>query len=505
VIAVAALLALLAADSVPIVPLGPLPDPPRSLTEDTQPRPSHPYLRTAIEDFAIIGIGAIWYWRHPSYSSWDLHFTWDDWSSKLFSDREIVLDHDLFSTNGLAHPIDGALYYQVARGNGLGPAASLIASFLTSTVWEYFGEWDEKPSTNDLIFTPAGGAVIGEATYRLGRMFAAGSPGIGNCLGALVFSPVASLAESRVCRSAANEPLDEWGLPLRVWHHLGFDLGQAWSSFNQGAATSSMALGLTGIIVDHSDYRRPGRSGPRPVSPGDWSALSFGALLSEPGVRGLGIHAEGAWWGRYLRDFAEPEHPGQRETDGWGLMLGLGSTFDYETRQLPTEWDRQTNAGLVGPMVELTNRRGDLDLRAFLTVQYGFGMVSSLAYPAIATAVQGAVIKTELKQQGYYYAQSVSGTAAASAADGPFEICLRVHVAAYWSINQDDRYQGEITDNFSLSDQRVYLRAAGALRVFGGPLRVALALDQIDRTSQVPGFHYKSVERRAGLSALVVF
>ena len=91
--------------------------------------------------------------------------------------RQVVFDDDLFSTNGLAHPIAGSLYYQIARGNGLSPLASFVTSFIASTVWEYFTEWDEKPSTNDLIFTPAGGAVIGEATYRLGRMFAAGSPG----------------------------------------------------------------------------------------------------------------------------------------------------------------------------------------------------------------------------------------------------------------------------------------------------------------------------------------
>ena len=170
----------------------------------------------------------------------------------------IVFDDDLFATNALAHPFAGAIYYQIARGNGLSPLASLAASFLTSTAWEYLGEWDEKPSTNDLILTPAGGAVIGEATYRLGRMFAAGSPSMGNCLGALLFSPVATLNEARVCRWGEKQPTDDFGLPARTWHYLSFNLGQAYFSFDGGAVGQALDLGLGVAIVDHHGYRQPG-------------------------------------------------------------------------------------------------------------------------------------------------------------------------------------------------------------------------------------------------------
>ena len=109
-----------------------------------QSRPAHPYLRTAFEEFLIIGVGSIWYWRHPSNNAGELNFDWTDWRAKMFSTRMLVFDNDLFATNGLAHPFAGAIYYQVARGNGLSPLASLAASFLTSTAWEYLGEWDEN-------------------------------------------------------------------------------------------------------------------------------------------------------------------------------------------------------------------------------------------------------------------------------------------------------------------------------------------------------------------------
>lgn len=515
-IASGALLALLTMEAAPVVPLGPLPSAPARpaeladgsddarLTDETQPRLAHPYVRTAVEEIALLGLGTAWYWRHPAYSSWDLHFTWTDWHSKLFSMRQVVFDDDLFTTNGLAHPIAGTLYYQIARGNGLSPLASFVTSFLASTAWEYFSEWDEKPSTNDLIFTPAGGAVIGEAAYRLGRTFAAGTPGMGNCLGALLFSPVATLNQTPVCRAISGQATDAFGLPTRVTHRVVFDLGQSYSSFDGGSLVTAMELGLTAAIVDHRRYGKPG-TGLTAIHPGDWTDLAFDAMISHDGIRGLELHASSAWGGRYFRSFALPDEHATRPPDGWGMMLGLGSTFDYDARMLPSEWDRVVTAGLAGPMLEYADRHGSLTTRAAVTVQYGFSMVTSLAYPAVAATLADATIKTELKNGGYYYAQSVTGAATLSLEDGPIDVLLRARVGGYWSFNQDDRYQARITDNFSLHDQRLWLRAAAATRVLGGPLRLALVLDQINRTSELPGSAFEGIERRVAVLAVAAF
>ena len=91
--------------------------------------------------------------------------------------EDVTFDGDHFNTNALGHPMGGTAYYQIARGNGLGPGASFISSLLASTFWEYFVEIPEHPSLNDMILTPTAGAVIGEATYRLGRYFATSGPG----------------------------------------------------------------------------------------------------------------------------------------------------------------------------------------------------------------------------------------------------------------------------------------------------------------------------------------
>jgi hypothetical protein len=460
-------------------------------------RPRHPYLRTGAELVTLLGLGAAWYWRAPSYTDFDIQFNWTDWRAKL-SGRDVVLDDNLFNTNAVAHPVAGALYYQLARGNGLSAGASFLTSVIGSTIWEYFVEFNEKPSTNDLILTPVGGAVIGEATYRLGRLFANSRPNLGNCLGALIFAPIAAVNDAVVCRSAARPPFDAYGLSRWTPHLLEMQLGQTYTRFDSGPIAGLFAIDLGTDVVSHRAYGRPGR-GATTVRPGDWTALELGTLIDGAGVQGLSFHSDTSWWGRYLRRFDE-SGPALSNPDGRGLMLAVRSTFDYDERVIPTGLDRVVNAGLVGPVAELTRREGKLVVRAAVAAEYGFAMVTSLAYPAAVASLANAFIKSELRQQGYYYAQSVTGRASLMASLAGWELLLRGRLAGFWSINGNDRYQGQITDDFSLSDQRADLHAAATVPLFRGPLALSLTADQVDRQSELPGFQYRSRERRAGAS-----
>ncbi|HXJ23908.1 MAG TPA: DUF3943 domain-containing protein [Polyangia bacterium] len=484
----------------------PVEAPPLDLPEapPSEHRPRHPYLRTGFELLTVLGLGTAWYWRAPSHTDFDLHFTWNDWKAKLFSTRDIVLDDNLFDTNALAHPVAGAIYYQVARGNGLSPAASLLTSVIGSTIWEYLVEFREKPSTNDMIFTPIGGAVLGEATYRLGRLFASGSPNLANCVGAMIFAPIAAMNDTLVCRSAARPPFDAYGFSRWTPHRLELQLGETYASFDGGPTTAFFALTLGTNVVSHRAYGRPGQA-TTAVHPGDWTGFDLGGLIDGSGLQGASIHADTVWWGRYLRRFDETG-PLLGTPDGRGLMLGLRSTFDYDDRSLPGGLlDREVNAGIVGPTVELVHRSGRLALRLAADVTYGFAMVTSLAYPEVAASYATDGIKSELRQQGYYYAQSVVGRASVRANLAGWELLLAGRFGAFWSINADDRFQAKITDNFSLSDQRSDLHAAATVPLFTGPLALQIAADQIDRRSVVPGLITLSRELRAGASIGLLF
>lgn len=82
-----------------------------------------------------------------------------------------VIDKDNAIFNYVLHPYAGAAYYMSARSQGFNMWQSWLYSFLVSTVfWEYGVEaFMEYPSIQDLIITPMGGLILGEAFYLAKR------------------------------------------------------------------------------------------------------------------------------------------------------------------------------------------------------------------------------------------------------------------------------------------------------------------------------------------------
>ena len=327
----------------------------------------------------------------------------------MFSDRYFVFDHDRFNTNAIGHPLAGTIYYQIARGNGLGVGASFLTTVAASTLWKYFGEPNQKLSINDLIVTPAAGWVIGEATYRLGRLFADGEPNLVNCVGAALFSPVAALNDAPVCHGRRRgDAFDERGFSRRIWHRLYFELGAAphllrRRSRRRPRRDQSSGWPLGSPATRSIDSRARGNSTARP---GQWTDLGARWFIDGRSISGAFVHADSLVLGRYWRAYGDVIGP-SGEPDGHGLLLGMGSSFDYDARSLPSVWDRTLAVGLLGPMVELAARRGRLALRATVAASYGFAQVTSLAYAVAAPAFANVIIKTELKNLGYYYAQGL--------------------------------------------------------------------------------------------------
>lgn len=81
----------------------------------------------------------------------------------------LVWDNDRFSTNLLAHPYHGGLYFNAARCNGMNFWESVPYSIGGSLLWELSGE-AEPPSINDLLATGLGGPALGEVSFRLSSL-----------------------------------------------------------------------------------------------------------------------------------------------------------------------------------------------------------------------------------------------------------------------------------------------------------------------------------------------
>ena len=125
--------------------------------------PTHRFFRTLIELTLLCGSGVANYWinKDDNMEDWRYKYRWEDVGPR-FSDGW-SFDTNAFRTNTLYHFYSGAIYYQVARSNEYGILASTAWAFGGSLLWEYIGEWREKVSANDMIFTTMGGALMGEA------------------------------------------------------------------------------------------------------------------------------------------------------------------------------------------------------------------------------------------------------------------------------------------------------------------------------------------------------
>jgi hypothetical protein len=73
-------------------------------------------------------------------------------------------DHDAAAINYIGHPYFGSTYYVRARERGFGEFDSFVYAALASAMYEFGAEaLFERPSYQDLILTPVGGALIGLA------------------------------------------------------------------------------------------------------------------------------------------------------------------------------------------------------------------------------------------------------------------------------------------------------------------------------------------------------
>jgi hypothetical protein len=80
-----------------------------------------------------------------------------------------VWDEDEWEINYIGHPVSGAVYYALARNEGMSIFESAAYSTILSTFfWEYgYESFAESPSIQDLVFTPLIGAFLGEGMHIL--------------------------------------------------------------------------------------------------------------------------------------------------------------------------------------------------------------------------------------------------------------------------------------------------------------------------------------------------
>jgi len=128
--------------------------------------PAYYAVRTSTEILLSCGIGVFNYYlnKYENKVDWQYQYSWEDAEKKVKDGW--YWDPNNFNTNTVYHLYAGMSYYQIARSNNYSMIESLAWSFGGSFMWEFFGEWREQVSLNDMIFTPMLGSITGEALIQ---------------------------------------------------------------------------------------------------------------------------------------------------------------------------------------------------------------------------------------------------------------------------------------------------------------------------------------------------
>lgn len=233
-----------------------------------------------------------------------------------------VWDTDMFSTNLVAHPYHGSLYFNAARSNGMNFWQSIPFTAGGSFMWEFFME-KEPPSINDLIATTFGGVELGEITYRLSDLFlddrTFGAERVAREVLSGLISPVRGinrLITGESWRHSTSKGRTFTSVPVNFIINVGprFLAEQEYSK--HGAVSMNVSLRL--------DYGDPFED--EYYSPYEWFQLraGFDFFSSQPLISQ--VNAIGALWGKRIWS------KGPRT-----LTTGVFQHFDYYDSHLKTK------------------------------------------------------------------------------------------------------------------------------------------------------------------------
>lgn len=130
----------------------------------------------------LVAVGIL-YTMPSDVTGWDKDVMAGKWWDNV--SRRPEWDKNHLAINYIGHAYFGGVYYQVARKSGYNQWDSFVYTTLMSTFfWEYGLEaFAERPSIQDLIYTPISGWLCGEWAYRAEqRILANGSQVLGSGL-----------------------------------------------------------------------------------------------------------------------------------------------------------------------------------------------------------------------------------------------------------------------------------------------------------------------------------
>ena len=448
--------------------------------------------RAFLEFLGVIAIPSATYWAGwwGEYKPWHYRLNLEDQFKRFFTLEAWKFDSNSYLLN-CSHALAGALYYNIARSNGLNRLESFLFNLGGSFYWEYITEWRTVVSINDNIFNVLGGTAIGEAWHVIGKYFLSKS-GIVNQV--LSFLNPALRINNWLDRKTtlSNAPEPEPG-----WHDFRLCMG-FWRDQSQVQEFSSMNMfaGIDAQLLRIPDAEKSGdlsqKIGSTLFSEISFDILSSGGLVDEMGLFFRSV---------YLGHFRKKLDP---NSNGYRFYLGIGSAFSffkqrsvafYDSNQVhvkdihllkleePRNFrDKFAAAHIIGPVLDLTVRTSRFRARLMAETYLDFSLVNSLALNEYSIDHDISRAKSTLVYYGYYYGFGGSLGLRLDVEYGPLELRGRYTGHKWGSIEGHDNFQEDIRDDFHMTDSRTFVRLSAGYRFGKSPLVLVLAYEGIGRT-----------------------
>ena len=456
----------------------------------------HPhYLRVALEELAIFGGGLLQYQyaKKSNARDWQFKYDWPSLRDRL-EGKAYSFDSNGFDTNFLFHPISGTLYYSAARSNHLNPLEAFAVAFTTSFLWEFFGEFQEKPSINDIIVTPVTGMAWGETTLQLGSFFLRACPSAANALLGSTLAPFVALHDAVDGAQRVHSDCEESASAHRF--RLSLSGGEAWS---EGVSPyPQVSIALRTEVIHLPGFARSGRS-LTSFADGNVSRLELNVGVAEPRASTIadvtlitqtvvaGLH--------YRNTYAHGRHIDRHEAI-FGLLVGA----EYSRHRYGP--DAAADRVFLLDLPGLTTRYfgGSQDLGWELTLDAGgtFGAADSLALPRAQALGSAPDLTSVAASEGYNHVLGVSMSPRLRVDLGPSEIGLEMRGDRLLAWRVADR-----TGVVARTPVGEFRRRASLWVSLGarGVERLLLSINWTNRTGNVGDVHVNRNELSLGVGA----
>jgi hypothetical protein len=465
------------------------------------------YLRATLEEITLLGFGFAQYLANQRSNSvdWDFGYDWDGLRGKL-GGNGYSFDTNDFHTNFLKHPAAGTLYYWAARTNRLTVLESFAYAVVASTLWEYFFEFRERASINDILVTPVAGLVLGEMTVQLGAFFDRSCDSLPNKVLADVLGPMKSIHDALDgARPARDVQCDRYGFSRRGEHEFRFSLaaGALFSTSEPSAAVRfETQFGLHTRIVALETYGSEGR-GYTTFADGNVSEFWLHGAFADSGWTDFTMRSTVILLGLQYRSLARSSEG----LSGDEVLLGLlvGTEYDMHRFGVGAEQQHDRYFALDVPGVSMAYRRfmGAIRLELELQTSVALAGIDPFALPEYLVVNSIEDLATVARDQRYNYAAGLRVNPRARLIGSWFEVGVDFAGTRLWVINQLDR-RPDRQSHVSVSELRSGASAWLSAGPRSWPLRFRLTGDVLQRSGVIANTHADRAELRVSGGVEVV-